>query len=124
MNERRKAKRYDIIESFSIFASLSAQGEIRFHVHDLSDLGMGLDLDEDVFGAISPAIAKDQELEVHLYLNQSLYLPLKIKVIRMEKKSEKQHLGVEVTEKKGPTYSAYRAFIEMISKLENTAQVN
>src|ERR1700751_1407622 len=82
--ERRRSKRRPILDTFSLFAVVPKKGVHRLQVHDLSDLGMGFDLDIDGENFDEFPINPKEKLSVHLYLNQSLYLNLEVQVMRIE----------------------------------------
>ena len=72
-NERRKSNRREILENFSFYIQIPKLGQARHRVQDVSETGIGF-MVESLGGVFT--LAKDEKLELHLYLNQSLFLVL------------------------------------------------
>ena len=67
---------------------------------------------------------RGETLELHLYLNQSLFLPLKVQVARIEGKGAIRRVGGEFKERSGKTFKAYKAFLEMLDLLVEAGSLN
>lgn len=115
--ERRKSRRRPVLESFALFAVVPKAGSHRLPVHDLSDDGMRLDLDADGEGPDNVAVAVGDLIDVHLYVNRSLYLPLTLKITRVETQDSVRRLGVQLQELTSPTSAAYGQFLKMLDLL-------
>jgi len=115
--ERRKFKRRQIIDSFSMFVSLPKKGGAKLSLHDVSEQGIGFDFDTDGEAHADSPIAKGDSFDVHLYLNQSLYLPLTVRTARIEPGAIRR-LGAEFVETKSPAFEAFQAFVQFLDKLE------
>jgi hypothetical protein len=119
-HERRRSKRREILSTFSLFVVVPRKGPHRLTVHDLSEDGIGFDLDIEEEADTSsgdglPAKLQNSKLDVHLYLNQSFYLPLRASIKRVEdRKKTIRRLGAEFTERQDPAYRGLIAFIAML----------
>ena len=122
--ERRRAKRRPILDSFSLFVSVPKKGPHRLKVHDVSDLGLGFDLDAEGESLTDFLIQNGEMLEVHFYLNQSLYLPLRAEVTRIVTKADVRQVGAEFVDKaSSKAYKAYLAFLVMLDSLAEIGKV-
>lgn len=124
--ERRKWKRFEILETFSLFASVPAKGPLRLRVHDISEAGMGFDLDiPEEGGDAGFKVSVGSAFEIHLYLNESLYLPLEVEVRRLAEKGGVRQIGGEFTaqstQAKGRV--ALKAFVQFLDTLSDIAQI-
>ena len=121
--ERRRTRRRPILSTFSLFCVVPSKGFHRLQVHDVSDHGIGFDFDAEGEDAKSFPLAAGEQLEVHFYLNQSLYLPLTVRIMRIEETSSKvRRLGAEFNQKdKG--FQAFAAFLKMLDTLADVAQI-
>jgi hypothetical protein len=130
-SERRRSKRRELLTTFSLFAVVPQKGPLRLTVHDLSEDGIGFDLDIEEEVGILTASAPDlgpnmkvgSPLEVHLYLNQSLYLPLHTSIKRVEKLKTGRRLGAEFTERGSAAYRALTAFLTMLDAVSETGVI-
>lgn len=120
-DDRRRARRRPLVESFSCFVSIPKRGSHRLHVYDLSELGVGFDFDIEGEDLGAHPLALDDLLELHFYINQSLFLPLKIRVARIEDKKTKRKVGAEFTEPKSDSCRALQAFLKMIDEIFEAA---
>jgi hypothetical protein len=116
--ERRKAKRRMILETFSLFVVIPKKGDLRLPLLDLSELGVGFEVDlEDDDALVN--LRTDEQMELHLYLNQSLYLPLKVAVKRLILKGKRRHVGAEFVQQGGTSHNAVVAFLQMLDILSD-----
>lgn len=125
-DERRKARRRPILDSFSLFAVIPAIGDHRLEVQDISELGMGIVVDSS---QIPPERVEkmnlNQQIEVDLYLNQSLYLPLEVKILRLggdEKNEAIYRVGGEFCDRTSKTYQAFHNFLKALDDLVEAAR--
>lgn len=121
--ERRRSKRRPILDSFSLFCVVPKKGVHRLTVHDLSDLGIGFDLDIEGENFDEFPIKLKEKLEIQLYLNQSLYLNLEGNVARLEDDKGIRRVGAELTDRSSQAYKAYVAFIQMLDLVADVAKV-
>jgi hypothetical protein len=123
--ERRRSKRMDILSTFSLYVVVPRKGPHRLPVHDLSDRGIGFDFDiEEEDGANFFPVELGRELELHLYLNQSLYIPLKIVTRRLqETKRGVRLVGAEFPERHLPSHMALLAFLDMLEAVSEAGVV-
>ena len=121
--ERRKTRRRPILDTFSLFVVVPKKGVHRLPVHDLSDEGMGFDFDIEGESAADFPVQRGETVDVLLYLNQSLYLPLSVRVVRVEDKGEIRKVGAEFTEKSGPAFQGYAAFLAMLDAVAEAGHI-
>jgi hypothetical protein len=123
--ERRKTRRRPILETFSFFCVVPKKGMHRLLIHDVSDQGIGFDLDAEGEEDQTFSLKSGEALDVHLYINQSLYLPLSVKVARIEERNvggRVRRIGAEFSVKdKG--YEAFGAFLAMLDSIVDVAQI-
>jgi hypothetical protein len=124
--ERRQAKRRPVIESFSLFLVVPSKGVHRLRVHDVSEIGIGFDLDLDGESFEEFPVQKGQRIEIQLYLNQSLSLPLSVTVARVQADGTIRRIGAQFEKEaseNGQGFRAYRAFVDMIDALAEVAEI-
>jgi hypothetical protein len=121
--ERRRAKRRPILETFSVFAVVPTKGPNRQRIHDVSDFGVGFDLDVEGEPSGSFALKKGDSLEMHFYLNQSLFVPLSVTIARLETKDGIRQIGAEIKDRKSPSYKAIHAFVELLDVVMEVGQI-
>lgn len=124
--DRRRARRRPILESFSLFIVVPKKGVHRLSVHDLSEVGMGFDLDTEGESVADFPLKTGDLIEVRFYLNQSLYLPLALEVARVDERAGVRKVGAAFKDPKDPSYQGYLAFLKMLDgivdlvRLENS----
>ncbi len=122
--EKRKSPRRPVLDSFSMFIVIPRKGDYRLKIHDLNSLGLGFDYDIDGESLQDSPISVGESFDVQLYLNQTLYLPLSIKVARIETREAIRKVGAELTEKTGKNYKAFQSFIQMLDILAESAKLS
>jgi hypothetical protein len=120
-DDRRKAERRPLLESFGFFAGAPAKGMHRLPVHDVSETGLGLNLDVEGEPQDHFPIRQGESLDLHLYLNQSLYLSLKGKVAWVRGNERARTVGVEFTDKKEAGYRAVGRLVKFLDILHESA---
>lgn len=123
-DNRRKAKRRPIIDTFSLFVVVPKKSDCQLKLHDLSELGIGFDFDVEGEASADFPVAKDETLDLQLYLNRSLHFSLQIKVMRVEESGKTRKVGGEYTDKKLPGYKALVSFLEMLDCVTDIAQID
>jgi PilZ domain len=113
-SERRKSKRRDILENFSFYIQIPKIGPSRHRVKDVSESGIGFSI--DTMGGTFK-MEKGEVSELHLYLNQSLYLSLKIEIVRLELSQDEQNLGAIILDTKSDQYSTYLTLVKFLDQL-------
>jgi hypothetical protein len=118
--ERRKAKRRDILERFSFYICVPKLGYTRHKVNDISELGIGFML--DTLGEFS--LNNNEECDLQFYLNQSLFLSLKIKVVRSIDRAEMvQEVGAIFADTSDNTYKTFLTLVALVDQLSETAEL-
>ncbi len=121
--ERRKANRRPILDTFSVFAVIPKKGPHRLTLLDVSDMGIGVIVDTEGETAADFPVKNGDTLEVQFYLNQSLYLPLAIKVMRVETKNGLRQVGGELVNAQSAGHKGYVSFIAMLDSLTDVARI-
>ena len=117
-NERRKANRCEILENFSFYIQIPKLGPARHRVQDVSELGIGFIVES--LGVFK--LATDEECDLHFYLNQSLFLPLKIKVMRQEDQGDTQQVGAVFLDKTSNQYQTLLSLVKFLDQMSEFAQ--
>jgi hypothetical protein len=128
--ERRRTRRRPILETFSVFCVVPKKGMHRLQIHDVSDHGIGFDLDLEGELAQDFAVKNGESLDIHFYLNQSLYLPLTIRVARIEDRNatdaqsdaKVRRIGAEF-DLKDKGHHAFLSFLQMLDAIVDVAQI-
>ncbi len=121
--ERRKSPRRPVLETFSLFVVVPRKGPHRLKIYDVSDFGMRFDADTEGESTTDFPISPNEALEVHFYLNQSLYLQFDLKVVRIETIDAVRRIGAEFKDKSSKSYKAYLSFLSMLDSIVEAAQV-
>lgn len=121
--ERRKSMRRPVVESFSFFVAIPRKGGYRLPIQDVSEDGMAFSLDTEGETAADFPIASGEEMEVHFYLNQSLYLPLSVKLVRVLEIDGIRRAGALFVDKKSKGYQALRSLIALLDEISDTARL-
>lgn len=122
--ERRRSKRRLILGTFSVFAVLPKKGPARLEVQDLSEHGIGFTVDLEGESPGTFPVQPGDVFDLHFYLNQSLYVPLSIKVARLLEQDQQRQIGGDFTDRATAGYKALTSFITMLDSLADTAQIN
>jgi hypothetical protein len=122
--ERRRFKRRPILDTFSLFVVVPKKGMHRLQVHDLSDSGIGFDLDIDGENFDEFPVKAGEKLTVHLYLNQSLYLPIEVQVARIEDSKTVRRIGAEVIDRSSASFKAFSSFLQMLDLVTEAGQIS
>ena len=117
--ERRKSKRRDILENFSFYIQVPKIGPARHRVRDVSEFGVGFSI--DTMGGIFK-MEKGEVTDLHFYLNQSLYLSLKIEVVRHEQHQDEQTIGAILLDTKSDQYQTYLTLVKFLDQLGDFGQ--
>ncbi len=124
-DERRKTTRRKILESFSVFVSIPKKGGYRLPVHDMSEGGISFDLDTDGEDLDHFPAQSGEKLEVHVYINQSVFVPLQVKMIRVSQpgssRGQVREIGAEILTEPSKGYPAYCAFLKLVDHLYSLA---
>ncbi len=121
--ERRKSQRRPILETFSLFVVVPKKGDHRLQVHDLSDQGVGFDIDTEGESISDFPLKAGETFELNFYLNQSLYIPLMVKVARIEETGVVRRIGAEFVKKDSKGFQALNAFVKLLDSLLEAAEL-
>jgi hypothetical protein len=126
-DERRRARRRPVLETFSIGAQMPALGPHRLEVEDLSEIGVGVRLESDVFGdAGLPHLRLGEQLELKLYLNQSLFIPLRMRIARLVERPEQGQIlvGADFEGSSEGALFAVRSFLGVLDQLADSVRMD
>jgi len=122
--ERRRSKRRPVLDTFSLFVVVPKKGVHRLQIHDISEAGLGFDLDIEGENFDEFPIRPKEKLDVQLYLNQSLYLDLPVTVARIEDGGGVRRIGAEFSDRGSPGYQGLAAFVKMLDALTETGRIS
>jgi hypothetical protein len=95
--ERRRARRTIIQESFNLFLVIpESLGMARIYMRDISKLGLSFRTEMDL------GLKQNQELKARVYINPAFFLPVECKVVRLGN----SEIGVEFTNPDHPSAHA------------------
>jgi hypothetical protein len=121
--ERRRSERRPVLEAFNVFAVVPTRGSHRLRIHDVSDHGVGFDLDlEGAGSAIDSGVEAGEELQILLHFNARLAIPLTVRVTRIEKRAGVRRVGAEFLDRKSPESAAFGRFIALVDALIATGR--
>jgi hypothetical protein len=126
-DERRRARRRPILDTFLISAQLPALGPYRLEVEDLSEVGIGLRLEEQMLSEVGISPPRlGETLELKLYLNTSLFIPLRIRVARaLRREDERQILvGGDFEGSSEGAVHAVRSFLGVLDLLVDAVRMD
>jgi len=118
-SERRKAKRREILEKFSFYICIPKLGFTRHAVNDVSELGIGFTINS--LGEFK--LKKDEQCQLHLYMNQSLYLPLDIQVVRQQDQEQTQEIGAIFLDTTSDQYETFLTLVKFLDQLSESGQI-
>lgn len=126
-DERRRARRRPILDTFLISAQLPALGPYRLEVEDLSEVGIGLRIEEQVLREVgTPSPRSGESLELKLYLNTSLFIPLRIRVARVLPRDQERQLlvGGDFEGSSDGAVHAVRSFLGVLDLLVDSVRMD
>ncbi|MBN22144.1 MAG: hypothetical protein CL678_12765 [Bdellovibrionaceae bacterium] len=115
--ERRKEKRMELLESFSFFVTVPSKGEMRLKVSDVSMSGVGFDYDVSEEPTGMTHVENNDSFRIHFYLNQSVYLPFDVKVVRVKFVDGIRKIGAQITDSGANEAIAYQSLVRMLEHL-------
>jgi hypothetical protein len=79
VDERRRAQRTEVRESFNLFLVVpELYGMARIYLRDISAVGLAFRTEMD------GSVAQGQVFQARIYLNPAFYLPLECRVVRVQ----------------------------------------
>ncbi len=117
--ERRQAKRRDILEYFSFYICVPKLGFTRHKVNDISEMGIGFLI--ETLGEFK--LQKGEVCDLQFYLNQSLYLSLKIEVMRHVDTPTTQEVGAVFKDMEKKTSETFNTLVKLVDQLSESGQV-
>ncbi|MGK5081977.1 PilZ domain-containing protein [Bdellovibrionota bacterium FG-1] len=120
--ERRRSNRRPILRTFSLFVVVPQKGIHRLEVHNVSEQGLSFDLDTEGEDAANFPLKESENLEIQFYLNQSLFLPLSVRIVRAETTGPVRRVGVEIV-RQDKASEGFKAFIQMLDQVADVGQI-
>lgn len=122
--ERRRSERRPVLETFALSVVVPGKGGHRLTVHDLSAHGLSFDFDLEGEDTEAAPLKSGERVDLRLYLNQSLYLPLAVKVARIRARKGVREIGAEFLRKESEGYQAFASFLAMIDEIHAGAGID
>lgn len=116
--ERRRAKRREVLDRFSFYICIPKLGHTRHKVNDVSELGIGFSL--ETLGEFR--LQNNETCELQFYLNQSLYLQLKIKVMRQKDENSIQDVGAEFLETETKQHQTFLTLVRLLDQVTESGE--
>ena len=122
--EKREAKRRPILDSFALFVVVPGKGAHRLPVFDLSEKGIGFQFDHESESPESTSLTTGEVIEICLYLNQSLYLTLQVRVARIhqQKPDGPRIVGATFADSPAASLLAAERFVQLLDALAEIKQ--
>ena len=117
--EKRHSKRRQILDYFSFYACIPKIGYSRLKIDNISETGIGFNI--DTFGEIQ--IHKDDQCDLQFYVNQSLFLPLKIQVMRHYEQDGIQKIGAVFLNTDSSEYKTYLTLVKLVDQLVEFGEI-
>ena len=111
--EKRRAQRRHIVDRFSFYVCIPKLGYTRHRVNDISELGIGFEL--ETLGEFK--LTKGEVCELDFYMNQSLYLPLQIEVVRQIDRETTQLIGASFVDIQSNTQLTFNTLVTLVDQL-------
>ena len=123
-DNRRKSLRRPILDTFFISVVIPKHGLYKLHVFDMSENGIGCEIDATEIEELSTVFpTKEGEIiDLRFYINQSLFIPLVVKLIRIQKINSTHRIGFEIQDKESKNYQALSSFVKLIDSMANIIQ--
>lgn len=122
--ERRGSQRRPVLDSFSLFVVVPKKGGSRLKIHDLSERGLGCDIDVEGEDPDFFPIKKGEQLHIRLYLNQTLHVPVDVTVVRVIDGSGVRRVGLEYSDSAGSGAKACAAFVRMLDNILDVVKLD
>lgn len=121
--ERRKAKRRPILETFSLFVVVPEIALQRLRVTDMSEGGLAFEIESIVEESGTRRFQMGDEMDVQFYLNASLFVPVRCRVVRVESRPSGSKFGLEFISQKDGGVQALASFLRMLDEITGIAQI-
>ena len=115
--ERRKTSRRNILDQFSFYVSVPRLGNNRLKVNDVSEMGIGFVV--ETLGQFR--LEKDEQVDLHFYLNQSLFLPLRIQAVRLQEEGDEQLVGAVFLDTHTNQHATFLTLVKLLDQLSEFA---
>ena len=117
-SEKRRSRRLPVLESFSLSVVAVDRPDVRLPIHDLSEVGIGFDADMSADESLQSPMAAGDKLNLHIYLNRSLYIPVTVKIAHISQQGQIRVVGAEFHEKS----KALKAVIQFVRFLDAASE--
>ena len=118
--ERRQTRRRSILETFSVFLVIPRKGIHKLRIQDVSEDGLGFDLDVEGESFADFPVQVHDVIALRFYLNQSLYIPLSVEIVRIEEQTTLRHVGSKFNDKTTPDYKTFLSLLELLDRFSES----
>lgn len=115
--ERRASKRIPVLATFAFFVTVPKKGGYRLPLYNLSDKGIGFDLDIEGESGSHFQVALGDQVEIQIHLNPSLSISTSVKIKRLENIDKIRRVGADFLEKEGKPYTALKDLVRLLDHL-------
>jgi hypothetical protein len=115
--ERRKSVRRKILDSFGMFCTGPRKGGYKLTIHDMSEGGLAFDLDVEGEDFEFFPVSLGESIDIRLYVNQSVFIPLRVKMVRVTEGSVRRVGGEIIPAGETKGYQAYCALLKFVDLL-------
>jgi len=122
--ERRREKRRPMLETFSFFIVIPKKGLHKLGLHDISESGVGFDLDIEGESSTDFAAKDGDTIDFRFYLNRSLFIPLSANVARIEMSASGRRVGAEFKDKTSKNYKAFLSLLQLLDGIVDVVQID
>jgi hypothetical protein len=122
--EKRRGRRRTILESFSLFCVIPKRGLHQLPIHNISESGVAITVDVQGENIEEIKHTRGEILDLRLYLNRSLFIPVSIKIARIEIKNGIRLIGAEFVDTDSLEYRSIQSFLSMLDHLIEIAQID
>jgi len=122
--ERRRARRRPVLDTFSIFIVIPKKGLHRLEVQDISEGGLGFLLDVEGESPIDYPAKINDAIDFRFYMNNSLYIPMSVQIVRIEDLSTGRRVGAEFQDKSKPSYKAFLSLLKFLDDIIDVLQID
>ncbi len=115
--ERRKTRRRNILATFSIFLVIPQKGIHRLMIHNISEEGIAFDFDIESEAPFDFPAKIGDSIDARLYINPSLYIPIQMKIVRIEKSGDGRRVGASFQNIKSENHQALLSFLKLLDSI-------
>jgi hypothetical protein len=115
--ERRRSRRIPLLETFSLFVVVPSKGSHKLPAYDVSREGLSFAYDLEEESPDDSPLNQGEIIDIYFYFNQSLYIPLKVKVVQVKNDLDQRQVGALIQNQASKNYKGYLAFVQLFEGL-------